>query len=170
MHKVIAALLCLLSLSAAAQKPKATDVRFEVQPDPTGKVLVNWSITNNSKLAVYVYDFFLWGPGQWNEQSKNRTVLGTAPSREEPSCPPNRVAPVLLLVVGPGRTIHGDFIDSRLVLVPKTNVSMRIAIFSDPYTVVEKAKSFAESGCKHSPYDALVQEGTIVESNAVQLP
>jgi hypothetical protein len=170
MRKVIAVLLCLLSLSAAAQKPKATDVRFEIQPDPTGKVLVNWSITNNSKLAVYVYDFFLWGPGQWNEQSENRTVLGTAPSREEPTCPPNRVAPVLLLVVAPGRTIHGDFIDSRLELVPKTNVSMRIAIFSDPYTVVEKAKSFADSGCKHSPYDALVQEGTIVESNAVQLP
>jgi hypothetical protein len=78
MHKAIAVLLCLLSLSAAAQKPQATDVRFEIQPDPTGKVLVNWSLTNNSKLAVYVYDFFLWGPGHWNEQSENRTVLGTA--------------------------------------------------------------------------------------------
>jgi hypothetical protein len=74
------------------------------------------------------------------------------------------------LVVAPGRTIHGDFIDSRLELAPKTNVSMRIAIFGDPYTVVEEAKKFFDSSCKHSPYDALVREGTIVESNTVQLP
>src|SRR5579859_5900671 len=136
MHRVIAVLLCLLSLSGSAQKPKATDVSFEIQSDPTGTVLVKWSITNNSKLALYVYDFFLWGPGAWNEEKENRTVLGTAPSREEPSCPPYRVAPVLLLVVAPGRTIHGDFIDSQLKIVPKSIVSMRIAIFKDPYTVV----------------------------------
>jgi hypothetical protein len=169
MRKISAFVLFLLSLSVAAQKPKTTDVRLEIQPDPTGKALVNWSITNNTRLAVYVFDFFLWGPSPWNEQSGNRMVLGTAPSREEPSCPPNRVVPALLLVVGPGRTIHGDYLDSQLELAPKTNVSMRIAIFSDPYTVVEEEKRFGDSGCKHSPYDAIVREGTIVESNIVQL-
>ncbi len=170
MSKVIAVLLCLFSLSAIAQKPKSSDVRLEIQPDPTGQVLVNWSITNNTKLAIFVYDFFLWGPSPWNEQSESRIVLGTAPSREDPSCPPNRVVPVLLLVIAPGRTIHGDFTDRELKLAPKTSVSMRIAIFNDPYSVVEEAKRFLNSNGKHSPYDALVREGTIVESNLVQLP
>lgn len=169
MSKVIAVLLCLFSLSAIAQKPKSSDVSLEIKPDPTGQVLVNWSITNNTKLAVFVYDFFLWGPSPWNEQTENRIVLGTAPSREDPSCPPNRVVPVLLLVIAPGRTIHGDFVDSELKLAPKTSVSMRVAIFNNPYSVVEEAKRFFNSNCKHSPYDALVREGTIVESNTVQL-
>jgi hypothetical protein len=124
MCKVFAVLLCLLSMSAAAQKPKKTDVRLEIQPDPTGKTLVNWSITNNTKLEVYVFDFFLWGPAEWNEEKEDLTILGTAPSREEPGCP-NRVAPVLLLVIAPGRTIHGDFIDDRLKLAPKAKVAMQ---------------------------------------------
>jgi hypothetical protein len=47
---------------------------------------------------------------------------------------------------------------------------MRIAIFNDPYKVVAESKRFYNSRCKHSPYDAIVREGTIVESNIVQLP
>jgi hypothetical protein len=170
MRKILAVLLCIFSFSALAQKPKAADVRLEIQPDPAGKALVNWSITNSSKLAVYVYDFFLWGPGEWNDQTGGVTILGTTPSTEEATCPPNRVAPVLLLVIAPGRTIQGNFVDDRLKLASQTKVAMRIAVFGDPYIVVEKAKTFANSNCKHSPYDALVQEGTIVESNTVQLP
>jgi hypothetical protein len=170
MYKLIAVLLCLLPLSAVAQKPKAADVHLDIQPDPTGRALVNWSITNDSKLAVYVYDFFLWGLAPWDEINGNQAVIGTAPTREEATCPPNRFPPVLLLIVPPGRTIRGDFTDIDLKLAPKTNLSMRIAVFRDPYTVVEEAKRFADSGCKHSPYDALVREGTIVESNTVQLP
>jgi hypothetical protein len=170
MYRLFAVLVCFFPLGATAQTPKGTDVRLEIQPDPTGKALVNWSITNNSTRAVYVYDFFLWGPAPWNERSENKIVLGTAPSREEATCPPNRVAPILLLVVAPGRTIHGDFVDSGLTLVPKTNLAMRIAVFGDPYKVSEEAKRFADSNCKHSPYDAIVREGKIVESNSIQLP
>ena len=170
MRKTFAVLLCLLSLNVVAQKPKSTDVSLEIQPNSTGKALVNWSITNNTKLAIYVYDFFLWGPAEWDEVKGDVTILGTAPSREESTCPPNRVAPVLLLVIAPGRTIHGDFIDDRLKLGPKAKVAMRIAIFSDPYKVVEESKRFYESRCQHSPYDAIVREGTIVESNVVRLP
>jgi hypothetical protein len=170
MSRILVGIICFLSLSAGAQKPKATDVHLEIQPDPTGKALVNWSITNNSKLAVYVYDFFLWGPAKWDDVKGDVTILGTAPTQEEAICPPNRVAPFLLLVVFPGRTIHGDFIDDRLKLAPKAKVAMRIAIFSDPYRVVEESKRFYESRCEHSPYDAIVREGTSVESNVVQLP
>ncbi len=169
MRKVFPIFLYLLFLSAAAQKPEKTDVHLVAQPDFTGKALVKWSITNESKLAVYVYDVFLWGPGEWNEQEGDVTILGTTPSREEPGCP-NRVAPVLLLVIAPGRTIHGDFIDDRIKLAPKAKVVMRIAIFSNPYRVVEESKHFYESRCTHSPYDAIVREGTVVQSNVVQLP
>ena len=169
-RRVFAIFLCLSLLSAAAQKPKSTDVRLEIQPDSTSKALVTWSITNDTKLAVYVYDFFLWGPAEWNEEKGGVMILGTAPSREEGGCPPNRVAPVLLLVISPGRTIHGDFIDDRFKLAPKAKVAMRIAIFNDPFKVVEESKRFYGSRCQHSPYDAIVREGTIVESNVVQLP
>jgi len=169
MRKISAFVLFFLSLSIAAQKPNITDARIEIQPDPTGKALVNWSITNNTDFAIYVFDFFLWGPAPWNDQAGDVTILGTAPSQEQPSCPPNRVVPVLLLVIAPRRTIHGDFVDDRLTLGPKAKVGMRIAIFRDPYTVVEEQKQFLDSKCKHSPYDAIVREGTIVESNVVQL-
>jgi len=169
MHKAIAVLLCLLPLSGVAQKPNARDIQLTVQPDSTGKAIVNWSLTNNSKLAVYVYDFFLWGPGPWTEKDSNHIVLGTAPMKQEASCP-NRVAPVLLLVVAPGRTIHGDFVDDGLKPPPKVQVSMRIAVFDDPYTVVAEAKRFANSNCKHSPYDAIVTKGTLMESNSIRLP
>ena len=170
MYKMMVALLFLSGLSATAQKFKSDDVRLEIEPDPTGRALVNWSITNNSKLGMYVYDFFLWGPGEWNEQDEHLTVLGTAPSRETGGCAPNRVAPVLLLVVAPGRTIRGDFIDSELKLASKSYVSMRIAIFSDPYRVVEDTKRFVRDACKHNPYDAIVRDGTIVTSKPVQVP
>jgi hypothetical protein len=99
-----------------------------VKPDPSGKALLSWSITNNSKLAVYVYDFFLWGPTAWVERSDNRIMLSTPPTKEEATCPPNRFPPVLLLVVAPGRTIHGDFVDSRLKVPPNADLSMRVAV------------------------------------------
>ena len=169
MPKISAFVLFLLSLSIAAQKPKITDARLEIQPDPTGRTLVNWSITNRTDLAIYVYDFFLWGPAPWNDEKGDVTILGTAPSKEQHTCPPNRNVPVLLLVIAPGRTIHGDFLDDRLRLAPKSKVAMRIAIFSEPYTVAEEQKRFLDSKCEHSPNDAIVREGTIVESNVVQL-
>lgn len=170
MYKMIATLLCLLPLAGVAQKPNARDVQFEVKPDPSGKALLSWSITNNSKLAVYVYDFFLWGPTAWVERSDNRIVLSTTPTKEEATCPPNRFPPVLLLVVAPGRTIHGDFVDSQLKVPPNADLSMRIAVGDNPYTVVDEAKRFANSNCKHSPYDAIVRWGTIIDSNSIHVP
>jgi hypothetical protein len=168
--KLIVALLFLLSLQARAKKPNAQDVQLAIKADASGKSLVTWSITNNSKLAVYVYDFYLWGPTAWVERTGNRIVLSTAPTKEEATCPPNRFPPVLLLVIAPGRTIHGEFADSELKMPATADVSMRIAVGSDPYSVVAEAKRFADSNCKHSPYDAIVRWGTMIESNTIHVP
>lgn len=169
MYKVIATLLCFLPLAGVAQKPNAADVQFKVRPDQTGKALLAWSITNKSKAAIYVYDFFLWGPTPWVERGDERIMLSTTPTVEEATCPPNRFPPVLLLVIAPGRTIHGDFVDKELKVPSKANLSMRIAVGDDPYTVVTEAKHFADSNCKHSPYDAIVRWGTIIDSNSFQV-
>ncbi|WP_348261044.1 hypothetical protein P8935_14670 [Telmatobacter sp. DSM 110680] len=169
MRRLIAICLCVLPLSVAAQKPKPTDVQLQIQRTSTASAIVDWSITNNTKFAMYVYDFFLLGPAPWNDQEGDVSILGTAPMRQEKGCPPNRVVPVLLLALPPGRTIRGDFVDDRMNLDPKAKVAMRIAIFNDPYKVVEDAKRFLSSHCEHSPYDAIVLDGTIVQSNIVQL-
>lgn len=169
MRVLVAVCLFLFSLGTLAQKLKPSDVSLKIQPDTTGKALVNWSIKNNTKFAVYVYDFWLWGPARWNDQRQDVTILGTAPSEEQHSCPPNRVVPVLLLPIFPGRTINGELADNLLKLAPRSKVAMRIAIFSDPYRVVEEQKRFLDSKCEHSPDDAIVREGTLVESNVLQL-
>ena len=99
-----------------------------------------------------------------------KIVLSTTPTKEEATCPPNRFPPVLLLVVAPSRrTLHGDFVDSQLKVPAKADLSMRIAVRSDPYTVVAEAKRFADSNCKHSPYDAIVRWGTIIDSNTIHV-
>jgi hypothetical protein len=103
------------------------------------------------------------------ENNAKHIVLGTAPTKQEATCP-NRVAPVLLLVVAPGRTIQGDFVDSELKLPSKAELSMRIAVFDNPYNVVAEAKRFANSNCKHSPYDAIVKWGTMIDSNVIHVP
>jgi hypothetical protein len=46
---------------------------------------------------------------------------------------------------------------------------MRIAVGADPYSVVEEAKRFMSSQCKHSPNDAIVRWGVLLESNAVSV-
>jgi hypothetical protein len=170
MCKLIVTLLCVLPLQAVGQEPNPQDVQLAIKADPKGRSVLTWSITNNSKLAVYVYDFYLWGSAAWVERTGNRIMLSTAPTKEEATCPPNRFPPVLLLVIAPGRTIHGEFADSELKVPPTAAVSMRIAVGSDPYSVVAEAKRFADSNCKHSPYDAIVRWGAMIESNTVHVP
>jgi len=59
--------------------------------------------------------------------------------------------------------------DDRLERLAGKAVSLRIAVGSDPYTVVDEAKQFFDSNCKHSPYDAIVRWGTIIESKTVKV-
>jgi len=72
-------------------------------------------------------------------------------------------------VVGAGRTIEGDFQDDEIRNAQTPSVSLRVVYGIEPYRVVEQAKRFAQSKCKYSPYDAIVQWGTVLESNPVGL-
>jgi hypothetical protein len=153
----------------AATKPKPNSVQLSITTASSKDAVIHWKVTNNNDLAVYVYDFFLWGPALSVEQSPDRTVFNTTPLTEQATCPPNRVAPVLLLVVAPGRTITGELQDERLKDLRGKGVALRVAVGLDPYSVVDETKRFFNSDCKHSPYDAIVRWGAIIESDAVKV-
>ena len=167
---IILGLLILTPRLSDAQfrKVSQTAVSLEITRPVQQGALFNWKIANKSDVAVYVYDFYLWGPAYHFEEAGERVVIETTPVTERPGCPPNRFPPVLLLVIGPRRTIEGAFSDPDLNLKGKTT-SLRITVGENPYSVVEEAEQFAKSKCKHSPYDAIVRWGTIIESNTVRL-
>jgi hypothetical protein len=77
---------------------------------------------------------------------------------------------VLLLVVRGGGTVEGDFSDPEIKEVRGKEVTLKIAVGSEPNSVVEEAKRFASSNCAHSPYDAIVNWGTILESTHIHVP
>lgn len=155
-----------------AQPPRITQVQVEVTKASRKDASIHWRITNNSDAAVYVYDVFLWGPAYRAEsqQQTDKIVFDTAPVAEEPSCPPNRFPPVLLLMVGKGRSIEGDLSDEAIKDIKAKSLSIRIAVGLEPNTVVSEAKQFSNSRCAHNPYDAIVRWGTILESNTIQFP
>jgi|WetSurMetagenome_2_1015567.scaffolds.fasta_scaffold477869_1 hypothetical protein len=159
------------STVAAAQNRKLlqTAISLEIARPMVNGAVLHWKITNNLEFAVYVYDFYLWGPAYHVEHAGDKVTIETTPVTEKPGCPPNRFPPVLLLVVGPHRTIEGDFADAEITLNGKP-VSFRISVGENPYTVVDAAKRFANSRCQHSPYDAIVRWGAIIESNTIRLP
>jgi hypothetical protein len=161
-----------ISVTASAQsKSSIRDaVSFQLTKTSQEGALVHWRITNSLGIAVFVYDFYLWGPPYHVDREQNRIVIETTPIDEEPSCPPNRFPPVLLLVIGPHRTIEGDFTDSTINGIKGKLVSMKIAVGTDPYTVVQEAKQFMSSSCKHNPYDAIVRWGVILQSNEIAIP
>jgi hypothetical protein len=161
--------LCAVCVDAQPRNVLQKAISVEIARPITDSSLLHWKITNKLDVAVYVYDFFLWGPAYHVEQAGDRVTIETTPVKETQACPPNRFPPVLLLVIGPNRTIAGDFSDPVLNLKDKT-VSLKISVGGDPYSVVEEAKQFANSKCKHSPYDAIVRWGAIVESNTLELP
>lgn len=166
-------MMLVLSMNSTAQPPRTpriSQVQIEITKASRKDASIHWKITNNSDGAVYVYDVFLWGPVYHTEpQQADKIVLDTAPVMEERSCPPNRFPPVLLLMVGKGRSIEGDLSDDAIKDIKAKNVSLRISVGPEPNTVVSEAKRFFNSGCTHNPYDAIVRWGTILESNTIQL-
>jgi hypothetical protein len=165
---IIGAILAgiLASGNPARAATKISKVIVVAGPSRNKNAILHWKITNDSKLAVYVYDFYLLGPAYHVQKDAENVILDTTPVKEEPSCPPNRFPPVLLLV-GPGRTIEGDLVDSSIGDLQDKLISIRVAVGPDPYTVVAEAKRFYTSGgCRHNPYDAIVRWGTILKSNA----
>ena len=162
----ISALFALLVFSMQAQKAGILrDVHLEISASKQGDFLFKWKISNAGPLTVYVYDFFLWGPAFRVEHESGRIRIATAPVREEPGCAPNRFPPVLLLPLQPGRTIHGDFQDTSIKIGRGDAMMFTIAVGVDPYGAQALVKRFYQSKCEHSPYDAIVRWGTIIDSN-----
>jgi hypothetical protein len=161
--------LALAGTTSAQRKNTGAKVALEVTTASRDPAILHWKIRNESDFAICVYDFFLWGPAFARTLQGRRTIFDTAPVVEQRSCPPNRFPPVLLLVVGAGRTIEGDFQDDEIRNAQTPSVSLRVVYGIEPYRVVEQAKRFAQSKCKYSPYDAIVQWGTVLESNPVGL-
>jgi hypothetical protein len=116
------------------------------------------------------YNFFMLGPAYNIERSPGKLVFDTSPTVRVASCPPNRVAPLLLTFVRSGGVIEGDFVDDEIKQASGDEVSLKIAVGSEPYKVVEEAKRFYNSNCKHSPYDAIVNWATFLESNSIHVP
>jgi hypothetical protein len=161
-------LACAVTADAQSKSTLRESVRLELSKPMQEGALVHWRITNNLATAVYVYDLFLWGPAYHVVAHQDRVVVETTPVTELRSCPPNRNPPVLLLLVGPHRNIEGDFTDSNIKDVRGKAISMRIAVGNDPYSVVALAKRYMTSDCQHSPYDAIIRWGAILESNVLQ--
>lgn len=146
------------------------DVQLRLSPSSNPKALFHWTISNHGSDSVFVYDFYLWGPAFRTQETSGTLNVETTPIKEEPGCPPNRFPPVLLLHIAPGRTVEGDFTDEYLKVGSNKSVSMSIAAGRDAYSVGDQAKAFYRSNCKHSPYDAIVRWGTIVNSNSIHVP
>lgn len=162
----------LLFEGSVLGKVLPSQVKIKATNSPKKDVLVHWAITNESDIAVFVYNFYLWGPAYEVERNGNRVILNTTPVKEMGGCGLDRLPPILLLMVAPHRTIEGDFSDVELKDMAGKSASIRIAVGADPYSVVEQAKRFYynDKQCRHTPYDAIVQWGTIVESNTIQIP
>jgi hypothetical protein len=103
-------------------------VRIEATKGFAAGSLLHWKISNDSDSGVFVYDVFLWGPAYSIERSTDRVVINTSPITEIGGCPPNRYPLILLLVVGPHRSIEGDFTDGDVKDLAGKLVSIRIAV------------------------------------------
>lgn len=167
-------LACIVLLMAAprvaggqSKSEIQSRVRLELSRSTAREALFHWRITNTLSTPVYVYNVFLWGPAYSYERQGERLLVDTAPVAEQRSCPPNRFPPVLLLAVAPSRSIEGDFVDSEVRAPIGKMISMRIQVGLEPYTVGEQAKHFMSSECRQSPYDAIVQWGSVVESRSI---
>jgi hypothetical protein len=166
--------MCLwLSLSngyGARRLPDVSKIRFEITRFSKDAGLLHWKITNNSDEGVFIYSFFLLGPAYEIERSSGKLIFDTCPITRSASCPPNRVAPLLLLFVRSAGVIEGDFVDEAVKQSRGDEVSLKIAVGLERHTVLEEETRFYNSHCKHSPYDAVVNWATYLESTRIQVP
>ena len=95
MRSIVIGLLLLVSGLASAQPRKIlqTAVALEIARPVQKGTLLHWKITNELDVAVYVYDFYLWGPAYHVEQGTDKVTIDTTPVTESPGCPPNRFPP-----------------------------------------------------------------------------
>jgi hypothetical protein len=152
------------------ERVKSNVLKLEITRFSKQTGTLHWKLTNQSKSGVFVYDFFLLGGAFEIERSPGKLIFDTSPIRKEASCPPNRTIPVLLLLLPPGGVMEGDFVEPQLRQVKHEQISLKIAAGSEPYTVVDEAKRYYDSDCAHSPYDAVVDWATYIESNSIHVP
>jgi hypothetical protein len=131
---------------------------------------LNWKIANASKFEIYAYSFFLYGPAYGTEHEAGKLIIDTVPPAPEGGCP-NRFPPVLLLRVPPGDYREGDFRDPMLNEMAGQTASLKIGVGPEPYSVVREADRirWKSKNCAKSPYDAIFEWSTIIESNPVVL-
>lgn len=163
-------LLLVAALGTAVGAVPVDKVHLEVTRVSKEAGKLHWKFTNDSNEGVYVYNFFMLGPAYNIERSPGKLVFDTSPTVRVAGCPPNRVAPLLLTFIRSGGVIEGDFMDDELKHAGGDEVSLRVAVGSEPYKVVEEAKRFYNSNCKHSPYDAIIDWATFLQSNPVKVP
>lgn len=170
-HRMLFAIAACSAALVSAQPAPAirSGVTLEIAKARSDGAVLRWKVANQLDVAVYVYDFYLWGPAYQVDREGEIVNVDTAPVKELRSCPPNRFPPVLLLAVGPKRSIEGEFEDPALTNLKARTVVFRISVGTDPYSVVEQAKRFANSRCQFSPYDAIVRWGTVLESNRLRI-
>jgi hypothetical protein len=167
----MALLLAGASGDCATRTPDVSNIRFEITHVSKKAGLLHWKFVNNSEDGVYIYNFFLLGPAFNVEHNPGRLIFDTSPIIQVASCFPDRLAPLLLLFVRSGGVIEGDFVDPEIKEAGDNKVSLKIAVGPEANTVVEEEKRIlSSSGCAHSPYDAVVNWATFLQSNAVQLP
>lgn len=162
-------LLAVSIASGGARRPDVNKVRFEITRFSQKLGSVHWRIENDSDDGIYVFNFFLLGPAYHIERSPGKWTFETAPVERTPGCPPNRVAPIALLFIRAGGMIEGEFVDPEISKALGKKVSLKIAVGSEPETVAEEAKRLYNSNCAHSPYDAIVNWASFLESNAIMV-
>ena len=163
--------LALTGASKGVPKARVTGVNVQISNSPQRQGQLHWKITNNSPSEVYVYSFFLYGPAYGTEDKDGKRIFDTVPTAQEGGCP-NRFPPVLLLRVPSGDYREGDFRDPGLKGLSGKTVLLKIGVGPEPYTVVDEAHRirWESKNCVKSPYDAIFEWSTILESNAVQVP
>ena len=175
MNRLLYCLIALLLIAASGncetKPPDVSQIRFEITRVSKNAGSLHWRFVNDSKDGVYIYNFFLLGPAFNIEHVPGKLVFDTAPIVRVAGCFPNRLAPLLLLFVRSGGVFEGDFADPEIKRAGSKKISIKIAIGSEPNTVVQEEKRIFDSvGCEHSPYDAVVNWATFVESNAARVP
>jgi hypothetical protein len=154
--------------TTAAQR--VSGVKVEIMAIARAAGSLRWRITNQSNAEVYVYDVFLLGPALEIERDSGMAVFSTTPSNALASCPPNRLLPPLLMVIRSGGTIEGEFSDLEIKkLVSGTRIALKIAVGPEPDSVMSEWQRYLKSDCKHSPYDAIVNWATMVQSKPLIL-
>lgn len=168
---LIAFALANISQSQGAPKPRVTGVEVQLSNSPGKPDQLHWKIINTSASEVYVYSFFLYGPAYGTENKDGKTILDTLPPSAEDGCP-NRFPPVLLLRVPAGDYREGDFRDPQLKALSGKTVELKIGSGPEPYGVVEEAHRirWESKNCSRSPYNAIFEWATIIDSNSVHIP